>query len=91
MMDNLKNTFEFKKENVDIVCMEKLLASAKTDTSGRWVSKTDLKEYTDRVISMCIVSAVNAVPKCSTSHDMDVAGYGIQCAVENIKRSFGRT
>jgi hypothetical protein len=90
MTDKIKNTFDIKKSSIDVVCVEKLIASAKTDVSGKWISKDELKEYTDRVISMCIVAAVNTSPHAATTHDHSIATGTIQKVIENIKRSFGR-
>ena len=90
MTDKIKNTFDIKKSNIDVVCIEKLIASAKTDVSGKWISKDELKEYTDRVVSMCIVTAVNTVPHAITSYDHSIAKNAIQRVIDNIKTSFGR-
>ena len=61
MTDPIKPCFTYTVNKIDIVCIEKLIASAKTDVSGKWISKDELKEYTDRIISMCIVAAVNTL------------------------------
>ena len=90
MTDKIKNTFDIKKSNIDVVCIEKLIASAKTDVSGKWISKDELKEYTDRIISMCIVAAVNTAPHAITSYDYSIAKNTIERVIDNIKRSFGR-
>lgn len=91
MTDKLKNTFNFKRNIVETVCIEKLIASVKTDVSGKWVSKDELKEYTDRVVSMCIVAAVNTAPHSVTTYDYSIAQGIIQKVIDNIKKSFGRT
>lgn len=90
MTDPIKPTFNYTQNKVDIACMEKLIASAKTDVSGKWISKDELKEYTDRVVSMCIVTAVNTVPHAITSYDHSIAKNAIQRVIDNIKTSFGR-
>jgi len=90
MTDKIKNTFDIKRSNIDVVCIEKLIASAKTDVSGKWISKDELKEYTDRVVSMCIVAAVNTAPHAITSYDYSIAKNTIERVIDNIKRSFGR-
>jgi hypothetical protein len=90
MTEKIKNTFDFNQNKIDTVCIEKLIASAKTDVSGKWISKDELKEYTDRIISMCIVAAVNTAPNAITSYDHSIAKNTIQKVIDNIKRSFGR-
>jgi hypothetical protein len=90
MTEKIKNTFDFKQNKVDTICIEKLIASAKTDVSGKWVPKDELKEYTDRVVGMCIVAAVNTAPHALTTYDHAIAQSTIQKVIENIKRSFGR-
>jgi hypothetical protein len=90
MTDPIKPCFTYTVNKIDIVCIEKLIASAKTDVSGKWISKDELKEYTDRIISMCIFAAVNTAPHAITSYDHSVAKNTIQKVIDNIKRSFGK-
>ena len=90
MKDPIKPCFTYTTNKIDTVCIEKLIASAKTDVSGKWISKDELKEYTDRIISMCIVAAVNTAPHAITSYDHSVAKNTIERVIDNIKRSFGR-
>ena len=75
----------------DAVCTDKLMASAFTDTSGKWASKENLKEYTDRIISMCIVAVVNTpTTHAKTTYDLDLAQATIENSIKNIKLTFGR-
>jgi hypothetical protein len=90
MTDPIKPCFTYTVNKIDTVCIEKLIASAKTDVSGKWISKDELKEYTDRIISMCIFAAVNTAPHAITSYDHSVAKNTIQKVIDNIKRSFGK-
>lgn len=90
MKDPIKPCFTYTTNKIDTVCIEKLIASAKTDVSGKWISKDELKEYTDRIVSMCIVAAVNTSPHAATTYDHTIAEGAIQKVIENIKRSFGR-
>jgi polyisoprenoid-binding protein YceI len=62
-----------------------------TDTSGKWMSKDHLKAYTDKVVSMCIVAAVNTpTTHAKTTYDLDVAQATIENSIKNIKLTFGR-
>ena len=90
MTDPIKPCFTYTVNKIDTVCIEKLIASAKTDVSGKWISKDELKEYTDRIISMCIFAAVNTAPHAITSYDHSVEKNTIQKVIDNIKRSFGK-
>jgi len=91
MTEKIRNQQIFNHKWADTICIDKLISSALTDTSGKWMSKDHLKEYTDRIISMCIVAAVNTPTiHAKTTYDLDCARATIDNSIKNIKLTFGR-
>lgn len=91
MIEEMKKTQTLNHTWAETVCIEKLIANAMTDTSGKWMSKDHLKEYTDRIVSMCIVAAVNTpTTHAKTTYDLDLAHSTIENSIKNIKLTFGR-
>jgi hypothetical protein len=91
MTEKVRNSQILNHKWADPVCVEKLIATALTDTSGKWASKDNLKEYTDRVIGMCIVAVVNTpTTHAKTTYDLDLTKATIENSIKNIKLTFGR-
>lgn len=91
MIEQISNKQTLNYKWADSICREKLIASAITDSSGKWASKDNLKEYTDRIISMCIVAVVNTpTTHAKTTYDLEVAQATIENSIKNIKLTFGR-
>lgn len=91
MTEKVRNSQIHNHKWADTICLEKIIAAATTDTSGKWMSKDHLKEYTDRIVGMCIVAAVNTpTTHASTTYDLELAQATIENSIKNIKLTFGR-
>ena len=77
-------------EYANTIDINKLIDESMSDTSGKWMSKDHIKQYTKQIVKLCIDAVENTPTNNSyTTYDASLAEATIERSVKNIKSKFG--
>ena len=76
-------------EYANTIDINKLIDESMSDTSGKWMSKDHIKQYTKQIVKLCIDAVENTPTNNSyTTYDASLAEATIERSVKNIKSKF---
>jgi len=72
------------------VNIDALISESMSDTSGKWMSKDHVKDYTNKIVKLCIDAVENTpTTHASTTYDSGLIEATLEKSIKNIKYKFG--
>lgn len=93
MKESYQSLIQYPKrihEYAHTIDIDKLIDESMSDTSGKWMSKDHIKQYTKQIVKLCIDAVENTPTNHSyTTYDASLAEATIERSAKNIKSKFG--